>query len=549
MDCNALRRALAAPLIFATFSFPVSAQLTDRNVSTNTANAGIAKTLAQEIGDGVTDADHRGVVPTSCSVPANTSLYIINCDPFRSIRRGRQIFQRKFTQAQGQGPGFQDAVGSLNENTGEFHRASGVTDSCATCHGRPKGSAGASGDTFTRPDSRDSPHLFGLGLKEMLADEITQGLRAIRQSAITQAASAGHPVTLALTSKGINYGKITSSSTGVVDTSQVQGVDPDLRIRQIFSDGGLFSIREAVIATFKFELGLEASDPVMTAVKAGSRKVTPAGMVLDPTTDAFVGPPPIAENVDGDHDGHVNEFPASLVDHMEFYFLNYFTAGTYQPGKKDDDNGDSGKNGDHGTNGLAQFKGIGCAGCHVQNLQIDHDRRVGNVTTVYDPVHGGFNNLFATVQGLFSEAASGLRTPNLKPFLVENIFTDFKRHDLGPAFHENLFDGGTNTMFLTTALWGVGTTAPYGHDGRSINLNEVILRHGGEAQVSRDRYARLSGEDKSSILDMLNSLILFPPDDTASNLKPENPATVGYPQKGHGSIALSVLFRNPADPE
>jgi CxxC motif-containing protein (DUF1111 family) len=34
---------------------------------------------------------------------------------------------------------------------------------------------------------------------------------------------------------------------------------------------------------------------------------------------------------------------------------------------------------------------------------------------------------------------------------------------------------------MTEPLWGVGSTAPYGHDGRSINLREVILRHGGEA--------------------------------------------------------------------
>ena len=44
---------------------------------------------------------------------------------------------------------------------------------------------------------------------------------------------------------------------------------------------------------------------------------------------------------------------------------------------------------------------------------------------------------------------------------------------------------------MTTPLWGVGTTAPYGHDGRSINLTEVILRHGGEAQRARDAFARL----------------------------------------------------------
>ena len=39
----------------------------------------------------------------------------------------------------------------------------------------------------TRPDSRNAPHLFGLGLKEMLADEITAELRAIREDAIDDA--------------------------------------------------------------------------------------------------------------------------------------------------------------------------------------------------------------------------------------------------------------------------------------------------------------------------------------------------------------------------
>jgi hypothetical protein len=33
----------------------------------------------------------------------------------------------------------------------------------------------------TRPDSRDAPHLFGLGIKEMLGDEITTDLRNIRR--------------------------------------------------------------------------------------------------------------------------------------------------------------------------------------------------------------------------------------------------------------------------------------------------------------------------------------------------------------------------------
>jgi len=43
--------------------------------------------------------------------------------------------------------------------------------------------------------------------------------------------------------------------------------------------------------------------------------------------------------------------------------------------------------------------------------------------------------------------------------------------------------------------------------------------------------------------------VLFPPDDTASNLNPGDPKTAGFPQYGHGSIKLSVLFNDPSDPE
>jgi hypothetical protein len=47
----------------------------------------------------------------------------------------------------------------------------------------------------------------------------------------------------------------------------------------------------------------------------------------------------------------------------------------------------------------------------------------------------------------------------------------------------------------------------------------------------------------------LNSLLLFPPDDTASNLDPGDPGKPNFPQFGHGSIKLTVLFDDPIDPE
>src|SRR6266550_7577326 len=209
---------------------PASAQMTDRTQNPNVANFGIAKSLAQEIGAGEGD----WMTPDSSS-------FIIARDPFRAIRRGRQLFQRKFLRSQGVGPLANDGVGDINTN---LALGAGLSDSCAGCHGRPRGSGGFGGDVVTRPDSRDAPHLFGLGLKEMLADEITADLRDIRRSAIKQAQRNEQSVTLSLQSKSIRYGSITARPNGSVDTSRVEGVDPDLRVRPFFLHGGTISIRE-----------------------------------------------------------------------------------------------------------------------------------------------------------------------------------------------------------------------------------------------------------------------------------------------------------------
>src|SRR5205807_7709031 len=159
-------------------------------------------------------------------------------------RRGRQLFQRKFTHAQGQGPNEGDGSGNIDT---DLAIGAGLSASCALCHGRPRGSAGAGGNVVTRPDSRDSPHLFGLGLKEMLADEITTDLRNTRDLAITQAMQSHRSVTKNLVSKGIHYGSITANADGTVDTAKVEGVDSDLRVKPFFAEGSTISIREFIV--------------------------------------------------------------------------------------------------------------------------------------------------------------------------------------------------------------------------------------------------------------------------------------------------------------
>jgi hypothetical protein len=296
-------------------------------------------------------------------------------------------------------------------------------------------------------------------------------------------------------------------------------------------------------------------------------------MVIDGSIDIVEGPTAASTVSDGDLDGVVNEIPTSIVDFMEFYLLNYFKAGT-------------GKETHEATLGRALFTKIGCTKCHRANLTIDSDRRVADLETVYDPVNGNpFNSLFATAS-LFVVPNAGLpgndangdgdtsdagdTPPGLDPaggsFLVRNFFADLKRHDLGAALHERNFerfqaqvapgvdpprmevdegdgsDSSFNVQFITEPLWGVGDTAPYGHDGRSGNLDDIILRHGGEAQAARDAFANLGQLRQDLIKDFLRTLVLFGPDDTASNLRPKNEADPLYPQVNHGSIALGAIF-------
>jgi CxxC motif-containing protein (DUF1111 family) len=269
------------------------------------------------------------------------------------------------------------------------------------------------------------------------------------------------------------------------------------------------------------------------------RIVSPAGFTFDPALDRFERPPVCNLAQDGDGDGVANEIDTAIIDHMEFYLLNYFKAGTGQTTTRT-------------QQGLALMNAARCTSCHVQSLTINRDRRVADVETVYDPARGIFNRLFATASTRFVTVGDSDPFPQLLPaqqsFVVRNIFTDFKRHDLGPAFHEREYDGTLVRQMLTEPLWGVATTAPYGHDGRSINLEEVILRHGGEAQASRNAFAALSGDDRRKIFEFLSTLILFPPDDTASNLNPGVPGTTNPQDPAqHGSINLGALFQIPSE--
>ena len=150
-------------------------------------------------------------------------------------------------------------------------------------------------------------------------------------------------------------------------------------------------------------------------------------MVLDGSLDTIEAPPTADATADPDGDGVANEIPTSLVDYLEFYLLNYFKPATDQQSA----------GARRGASGSSTR--VGCTSCHVPNLPIDHDRRVADVETAFDPARGDLQPASSRRRRRCLDVARrrqrlpAAQAPPGEPFLVRDIFTDFKRHDLGPA--------------------------------------------------------------------------------------------------------------------
>ena len=92
---------LSLILSFVTFAAGAAAQL--RDVTQNPDIAAVPGHPGDSAGIGLSYDDEKGTSPDDHGdvlVPGS-SRYIISRDPARAVRRGRQLFQRKFTVAQG----------------------------------------------------------------------------------------------------------------------------------------------------------------------------------------------------------------------------------------------------------------------------------------------------------------------------------------------------------------------------------------------------------------------------------------------------------------
>ena len=95
-------------------------------------------------------------------------------------------------------------------------------------------------------------------------------------------------------------------------------------------------------------------------------------------------------------------------------------------------------------------------------------------------------------------------------------FTDLLLHDMGPDLAGEVSFGTpqmgandpptTEAEWRTAPLWGVGSAAPYLHDGRASTLEDAILWHGGEALGVRDAFSALSAQERADVIEFLRHL-------------------------------------------
>jgi len=86
------------------------------------------------------------------------------------------------------------------------------------------------------------------------------------------------------------------------------------------------------------------------------------------------------------------------------------------------------------------------------------------------------------------------------------LYSDLLLHDMG-SLGDGIPQAAAGAREMRTApLWGLAARPAWLHDGRAKTIDDAIRAHAGEAEGSRDKYARLRGDERRQLLDFLGSL-------------------------------------------
>jgi len=320
---------------------------------------------------------------------------------------------------------------------------------------------------------------------QALAREMSRDLAQQRADLMREAARAGSTLERALTSKGVDFGMLRVTAKGEVDTGSVHGVDADLIVKPFGWKGTLADFTDFASEALQVHLGIQ-SDRLL-ATRSGEM----VGTGKDPQ--------------DPDGDGVRNEFGkgplAALAVHLALIELPIveplIVDEKMEPAAKGMLPPTTTSFADDFARGRQQFHDLGCAGCHRPMLilndpvlsldgmpPIDLGREIGSSQLPYDATLGGY------------------------PVW---LFSDLKRHDMGPANAARHVQNGVAVReYLTPRLWGVADSAPYLHDGRAPSFDYAIAGHDGEGAAARAAYAALPFNDKGPLRVYLMSLRRVP---------------------------------------
>lgn len=392
-----------------------------------------------------------------------------------------------------------------------------VATSCISCHNSPidNGGGGISVNVVIDPGhtgdpsmylDRNTPPLFALSIPQRLAEEMTVNLFLQRTDASLAACETGFATT-ELSAKGVSFGSISITRVSEapcavdIDTSSVDGVDPDLVVKPFGWKGHEASLRSFTRGAAHNEMGLQGTELVGAA--------------------------------DGDFDGITHELTVGDVTALTIYM-----AGLERPSTLVE-------LADLGlaelsdleiaeiASGEERFEAIGCSSCHTPAMTLNDAvfREPSPVPGFNDGVfpdgsdpagHGLLQDLAVSFDMLSDQPNNQLMLDDGTLYRLGSLqtddaghgvahwFTDFKRHNMGAALADPSAPLGIPAAyFLTRSLAGVGSTGPWLHDGRATTLAGAIMAHGGEASQSREAYAALSDDMQNEVLAFLNNLVIF----------------------------------------
>ncbi|HRX35352.1 MAG TPA: di-heme oxidoredictase family protein [Aestuariivirga sp.] len=417
------------------------------------------------------------------------------------LDRGEMLFTAKFTTLDGAGrPKATQAIVPTKRKRGEnasFQRTGGPDASaCSGCHNDPiPGAAGEfvanvfASEGFESADfdsidpqfssERNTNSMTGSGLIELLAREMTADLQTQRRAALQQARQTGKDVYARLETKGVRFGFITAKPDGILDITKLEGIDTDLVVRPFSQKGVFTSLRQFTVNAMNQHHGIEADE------RFGARWTG---------TDDF------------DEDGKAHELAAGDVSAVALW-----QATLPPPTVRTDVPSDWQV---AAANGERAFADMGCTECHKTSLPL-------RSLAFSDP--GPFDAAgtlrradVATPINVDLAArpwASGLARNEKGEWLVP-LFGDLKRHvivDEGIATLGNEIMGQRfveRDVFMTAELWGIGSTAPYGHRGDITTLDGVIRAHAGEGRKARDAYVHSDDTTRSHLIAFLKTLVI-----------------------------------------